>query len=218
MLVRSLRSLKQRWKVVVFVKVRVRMDITIPLSRGRMVSLEQGKELQVSFKYERLPNICYWCDCLNHDNRDCEAWLESEGSLKVEDQQFGPWLRAAPASRARKNTVTVPGLFKTMKGSTSTPKALTLIPPKKVSNPIITFTESFHQDSFLFKLVEIDEGLSKLNVMSTLNSEVTRKVHSIHVINEEVKETARVCQGQGSKNRATLWVEAIGKQEKKFSQ
>ncbi|XP_075640309.1 uncharacterized protein LOC142612063 [Castanea sativa] len=68
-----------------FMRVRVRMDITIPLSRGRMVSLGQGKELWVSFKYECLPNICYWCGYLNHDNKDCEAWLESEGSLKVED-------------------------------------------------------------------------------------------------------------------------------------
>ena len=109
--------------------MRVRLDITIPLSQGRMVSLGQGKELWVSFKYEHLPNICYWCGCLNHDDRDCEAWLETEGSLKVEDQQFGPWLRAAPASQARKNLVTVPGLFKKTKGSSSTPKIL--IPPRR---------------------------------------------------------------------------------------
>lgn len=34
-----------------FMRVRVRVDITIPLSRGRMVSLGQGKEIWVSFKY-----------------------------------------------------------------------------------------------------------------------------------------------------------------------
>ena len=32
-----------------FMRVQVRLDITIPLSRGRMVSLGQGKELWVSF-------------------------------------------------------------------------------------------------------------------------------------------------------------------------
>ena len=42
-----------------FMRVRIRVDITIPLSRGRMVSLGEGKEIWVSFKYERLPNICY---------------------------------------------------------------------------------------------------------------------------------------------------------------
>lgn len=75
-----------------FMRVRVRVDITIPLSRGRMVSLGQGKEVWVSFKYENLPNICYWCGYLTHDDRYCETWLESEGSLKAEDQQFGSWL------------------------------------------------------------------------------------------------------------------------------
>ena len=42
-----------------FLRVRVSVDVTRPLSRGRMVSVEQGKENWVSFKYERLPNICY---------------------------------------------------------------------------------------------------------------------------------------------------------------
>ena len=54
-----------------FMRIRVRVDITIPLSQGRRVSLGQGKEIWVSFKYECLPNICYWCGCLNHDDRDC---------------------------------------------------------------------------------------------------------------------------------------------------
>ena len=41
-----------------FMRVRVSLDITRPLSRGRMVSLRQGKEQWVSIKYKRLPNIC----------------------------------------------------------------------------------------------------------------------------------------------------------------
>ena len=107
-----------------FMRVRVRLDITIPLSRGRKVSLGRGKELWVSFKYERLPNICYWCGYLNHDDRDCEAWIESEGSLKEEDNQFGPWLQAAPVSRAQKTVVTIPGFYKKTKGASSIPKNL----------------------------------------------------------------------------------------------
>ena len=95
-----------------FMRVKVSLDITRPLSKGRMVSLGQGKEQCVSFKYERLLNICYWCGCLNHDDKDCELWLDSEGSLKVEELQYGPWLRAALISRARKNVVLVPGFFK----------------------------------------------------------------------------------------------------------
>ena len=30
----------------------------------------------------------------------------------MKEQQYGPWLRATPVSRARKNVVSVPGFFK----------------------------------------------------------------------------------------------------------
>ena len=56
-----------------FMRVRVSMDVTRPLARGRMVSVRQGKEKWVSFKYECLHNICYRCGCLNPDDRDCEV-------------------------------------------------------------------------------------------------------------------------------------------------
>lgn len=55
-----------------FIKTGVTIDISKPLSRGRVITLENGKELWVSFKYERLHNICYWCGCLTHGDRDCE--------------------------------------------------------------------------------------------------------------------------------------------------
>ncbi|XP_065615766.1 uncharacterized protein LOC136061661 [Quercus suber] len=60
-----------------FVRIRVSLDVTIPLCRGRLVSIGRDKEVWVSFKYERLPNICYWCGCFDHDDKDCEKWLNS---------------------------------------------------------------------------------------------------------------------------------------------
>ena len=67
-----------------FIRVRVTIDMSQPLSRGKVISLESGKELWVSFKYERLSNLCYWCGSLMHDDKDCELWIESEGTLLVE--------------------------------------------------------------------------------------------------------------------------------------
>lgn len=64
-----------------FIRIRVSMDISGPLCHGRLVSLGKDKEVWVSFKYERLPNICYWCGCLDHDDKDCGIWLDSEGTL-----------------------------------------------------------------------------------------------------------------------------------------
>jgi hypothetical protein len=40
-------------------RVRVKVDISKPLCRGRKARLLAGKETWISFKYERLPNFCY---------------------------------------------------------------------------------------------------------------------------------------------------------------
>ena len=82
-----------------FLRVRVTMDISQPLCRGRVISLDSGKDLWVPFKYERLPSLCFWCGCLTHNDRDCEVWVESEGCLSPESQQFGPWLKAVLTRR-----------------------------------------------------------------------------------------------------------------------
>ena len=42
------------------------MDISLPLCRGQVLSIMDDEEHWVTFKYERLPNICYWCGCLDH--------------------------------------------------------------------------------------------------------------------------------------------------------
>ena len=64
-----------------FMRIRVGLDVSLSLCRGRVVSLENRKKTWITFKCERLPNICYWCGRLDHNDRDCKIWLESEGSL-----------------------------------------------------------------------------------------------------------------------------------------
>lgn len=69
-----------------FIRVHVTNDVSKPLCRGRIISLADGRAQWVSFKYERLPNICYWCGCLTHDDRDCNIWIDSEGTLDPDSQ------------------------------------------------------------------------------------------------------------------------------------
>ena len=69
-----------------FMRVRVIVDVFQPLYRGRMISLDDGKEQWISFNYERLLNLCYWYGHLTHDDRDCELWIDSEGILDTESQ------------------------------------------------------------------------------------------------------------------------------------
>lgn len=42
-------------------RVRVSIDISLPLCFGRVLSLKDKSDVWVNFKYERLSNICYWC-------------------------------------------------------------------------------------------------------------------------------------------------------------
>lgn len=40
-----------------FVRVRVTLNIFKPLCKGRVISLDDGKDLWIPFKYEWLPNL-----------------------------------------------------------------------------------------------------------------------------------------------------------------
>ncbi|KAK9990546.1 hypothetical protein SO802_025531 [Lithocarpus litseifolius] len=99
-----------------FVRVRVVVDISKPLSRGRLASWDQDKEGWVSYHYERLPNLCYWYSRLTRNDKDCVVWLNSKGSLSTEDQQYGPWLRAPQFNGAKKSVVVVLGFDKQESG------------------------------------------------------------------------------------------------------
>lgn len=75
-----------------FLRLKVSLDLTLPFCHGRLISLKNGKQIWISFKYEQLPNLCYWCGRLTHDDKDCKFWIDSEGTLKLEDRQFSPRL------------------------------------------------------------------------------------------------------------------------------
>ena len=72
-----------------FMRVRVEVDVMKPLCRERRVTWDEASEGWIYFKYERLPNICYWCGHLSHDDKDCIIWLQSKGSMLTDKQQFG---------------------------------------------------------------------------------------------------------------------------------
>ncbi|KAL0001432.1 hypothetical protein SO802_015213 [Lithocarpus litseifolius] len=91
---------------------RVSLNILDPIYRGRQVTFGQNSDGWVSFTYERLLNICYWCGRFTHDDKECLVWLKSKGSIAVEDQQFGAWLRAPQFNPARLSYVEVKGFEK----------------------------------------------------------------------------------------------------------
>lgn len=90
-------------------RVKVKVDVTKPLCRGRKIGLCNGEEIWVSFKYERLPNLCYWCGQLTHHDNECFVWLKRKGSLRESDKQFRSWLRAVTSNLAKKTVIRVAG-------------------------------------------------------------------------------------------------------------
>ena len=90
-------------------RVRIRLNVTAPLCRGRMIQLEENKKCWVAFRYERLPNFCYWCGCLDHSEKDCDVGLRKGSINSTEERQYGPWLRASTERPPRKTAVMVHG-------------------------------------------------------------------------------------------------------------
>ncbi|KAK7824330.1 hypothetical protein CFP56_034553 [Quercus suber] len=77
-------------------RVRIRIDATKRLVRGKRVTIEEGKN-----RYEWLPNFCYSCGMLSHGIKECLEGpanaLQNAGKL-----QYGAWMRGEPMRRGNK--------------------------------------------------------------------------------------------------------------------
>ncbi|KAL0015766.1 hypothetical protein SO802_002835 [Lithocarpus litseifolius] len=94
-----------------FFQVRMMLNVTLPLCRGGVINLPSGEKRWIRLKYERLPSLCYWRGCLNHDDMDCELWVLSNGTLTLDQQQFGQFLRAPPYKLSGKDVIYVLGYY-----------------------------------------------------------------------------------------------------------
>lgn len=94
-----------------YLRVKISLDLSKPLPRGRKMNLE-GTSSLIVFQYERLPKFCFLCGVINHGQEGCSK--RSEMRNQSNPNQFGPWMRAAsPPRRAERNRgVNVPRLGK----------------------------------------------------------------------------------------------------------
>ncbi|KAL7212218.1 hypothetical protein ACSBR2_014983 [Camellia fascicularis] len=77
-----------------FLRIKVDMNVTLPLSRGFLLKRQQSssveaKDIWVDFKYERLSDYCYDCGRIGHDHHTCKFVTKEERQLSG----FGPNLR-----------------------------------------------------------------------------------------------------------------------------
>ena len=64
-----------------FMHIRVDVQINRPLRRGGYVSSPEGGKHWVTFKYERLPTICFIYGRIGHDVKHCSKntnWQEAD--------------------------------------------------------------------------------------------------------------------------------------------
>lgn len=52
-------------------RIKVNIDIRMPLKRYKIFKTSATKMKKVTFKYERLPVFCYICGLLGHTDRNC---------------------------------------------------------------------------------------------------------------------------------------------------
>lgn len=71
-----------------FVKVRIQLDTTKPVVQGLFLRKSNRNPVWISFKYERLANICYFCASLSHESRTCKDRNDKK------EKVFGSRLRA----------------------------------------------------------------------------------------------------------------------------
>ena len=107
-----------------FIRVRVTVDITQPFCRRRVVTLEIGTKSWVSFRYERLPNLCYWCTCLDHDDKDCKVWLKNDGNSNLRKKKYDLSICVKLVYSSNKNVIYVPGYVESRKSRLIKPSSL----------------------------------------------------------------------------------------------
>ncbi|XP_042972822.1 uncharacterized protein LOC122304628 [Carya illinoinensis] len=77
-----------------FLRVKVMLDITKPLARGRFINMD-GEKYWIPFRYERLNNFCYHCGAIKHGEGGCEKLEVGKQAGVSSGQQYGAWLRAS---------------------------------------------------------------------------------------------------------------------------
>jgi hypothetical protein len=74
-------------------RIRVQVDITKPLERGRALELN-GKMVWANFRYEKLPHLCFNCGRIFHKHSQCNENKNPKQGTEPSPKQWGTWLRA----------------------------------------------------------------------------------------------------------------------------
>ncbi|KAK4424536.1 hypothetical protein Salat_1647000 [Sesamum alatum] len=90
------------------IRIRINLNITVPLKRALRLHMELGDELVVRFSYKRLRKFCYLCGKLGHIGQLCDLRFQEHFEDPSTKTPYGAWLRASsPIRRFGVNTNSV---------------------------------------------------------------------------------------------------------------
>ncbi|KAE9467037.1 hypothetical protein C3L33_01055, partial [Rhododendron williamsianum] len=84
------------------IRVKVELDITKPIPRGKRVCTADWKPIWVSFRYEKFPLLCHYCGIVGHDDKACMLKYNEAKAGILKENQYGIWLRASPVKGSAK--------------------------------------------------------------------------------------------------------------------
>ncbi|XVF28826.1 hypothetical protein REPUB_Repub15cG0065700 [Reevesia pubescens] len=77
-----------------YLRVKVNLNVGKVLRRGSKVNVDGGVKVLVMFKYEHLPDFCFVCGKLDHQDNDYVVTVDMNMSLGKVIRNCGIWMKA----------------------------------------------------------------------------------------------------------------------------
>lgn len=74
-----------------FLRVRIEIPLHKVIARGRIIKLN-GNRIWASFKYKKLPRMCFQCGWILHGEVGCDAGPDQRKTREGVITQFEAWL------------------------------------------------------------------------------------------------------------------------------
>jgi hypothetical protein len=101
-------------------RLRVVIDLGVPLERGRELVFG-GQPQWVSFKYEKLPIVCFQCGRIVHDRQGCPNRKSQKIHGEDGEKHWGTWIRAETREGGRPVRNNAGGWFSSPTASADSP-------------------------------------------------------------------------------------------------
>jgi hypothetical protein len=86
-----------------FMRVRVEIALEEPLQKSLVIEREEGEDIKLVFKYEKLGKFCFVCGAIGHTENFCSDKFESSSASS--ERKWGAYFRAENSSSGGGNKV-----------------------------------------------------------------------------------------------------------------